>query len=268
MRAVNNLFIVPSAFSRHAKKQTVGYTFVSGENAMRCLIMTLIAALVAPWSQASAIVPSALFGTAEFRAESHAALPKWREVLAGIESEKGTYERCGSDPDACPSRSVMAWEALLEGLQGAEPREQVRKINRFVNQWRYRSDSENFGKSDYWATPLEFMKNSGDCEDYAITKYVSLRRVGIPAERLRMVVVQDTLRDLAHAVLAVYLEDEIVILDNLTNAVLPHDRIFQYVPYYSVNETTRWAHVPAGNLMLSSTGALTSGQTARGGSVQ
>ena len=220
---------------------------------MRILLLTLSMLLVAPWNQAFAILPVALFGTAELRAESHAALPKWQEVLDGIKAEQDIYQRCREDASACPTKATMAWQALLQGLEGAEPREQVRKVNRFVNQWRYRTDSENFGRSDYWATPLEFMRRSGDCEDYAITKYVSLRSLGFPAERLRMVVVQDTLRDLAHAVLAVYLEDEVVILDNLTNAVLPHDRLFQYVPYYSVNETTRWAHVPAGRLMVSST---------------
>ena len=219
---------------------------------MRGLMLSLFVLIASPHGQAEALTPVALFGTAEFRAESHAALPKWRAVLSGIEAERSTYSQCAADPADCPSRSVMAWQSLLKGLRGADAREQVRKINRFVNQWRYRSDHENFGKSDYWATPLEFMQRSGDCEDYAIAKYVSLRELGVPSERLRMVVVQDTLRDLAHAVLAVYLDDEVVILDNLTNAVLPHDRVFQYVPYYSVNETTRWAHVPAGNLMMSS----------------
>ncbi|MEZ5862431.1 MAG: transglutaminase-like cysteine peptidase, partial [Geminicoccaceae bacterium] len=87
--------------------------------------------------------------------------------------------------------------------------------------------------------------------DYAITKYVSLRQLGVPAGRLRLVVVQDELRQLAHAVLAVYLDDTAVILDNLTNAVLPHERVAHYAPYYSVNETARWAHVESSRLMLS-----------------
>ena len=193
-----------------------------------------------------------LFGTAEFRAESHAALPKWDRVLAGIAKEQSQYDACYLNYQDCPSRAVMAWQALLEGLDGAEPSKQIREINRFFNQVEYRTDQDNFGLSDYWATPLEFIAFAGDCEDYVIAKYVSLRRVGFPASALRMVVVQDTLRDLAHAVLAVYVDDQVLILDNLTNAVLPHDRIFQYSPYYSVNEEARWAHVPPTNLVLSS----------------
>ena len=223
-----------------------------GKNTMFNLArIILLLTIIAPFNSAMAVVPVALFGTAELRAESHQALPKWRDVLEKIENERDVYNKCSSNAKECPTRGVMAWQALLEGLEGAAPREQVSKINRFVNQWRYRPDSENYGRSDYWASPIEFIRRSGDCEDYAIMKYVSLRSVGFPVERLRMVVVQDTLRDLAHAVLAVYLDDDVVILDNLTNAVLSHDRVFQYVPYYSVNETTRWAHVPPGRITLS-----------------
>ena len=138
----------------------------------------------------------------------------------------------------------MAWQALVKSLRGAPERDQILAVNRFVNKWRYKTDAQNFGQSDYWATPIEFLRRSGDCEDYAITKYVTLRQLGVPADRMRMVVVQDVLRDIAHAVLAVKTSDGVVILDNLTNAVLPQERVSQYVPYYSVNEAARWAHVP------------------------
>jgi predicted transglutaminase-like cysteine proteinase len=78
-----------------------------------------------------------------------------------------------------------------------------------------------------------------------------LRQLGFTAEQLRLVVVRDVVRDLAHAVLAVYLDDEVYVLDNLTNAVLPQDRISHYVPYFSINETTRWAHVPPADTRVS-----------------
>ena len=73
-----------------------------------------------------------------------------------------------------------------------------------------------------------------------------------------MVVVRDVVRDLAHAVLAVYVDQEVYILDNLTKAVLPQERLGHYVPYYSVNETTRWAHVaPVETLVSSRTERMT-----------
>jgi predicted transglutaminase-like cysteine proteinase len=138
---------------------------------------------------------------------------------------------------------VTAWLALLRHLEGAPRAEQVRTVNAFVNRWRYRTDPENWGARDHWATPLEFILRSGDCEDYAILKYHSLRRLGFAPEDLRLVVVQDTQREIAHAVLAVRLDDDVVVLDNLTDTVRSQRSIRHYAPYYSINETARWVHV-------------------------
>lgn len=190
-----------------------------------------------------------LFGTREFRAASFAGLAQWRSVLERVEAERPVWRRCAADPKSCPNRAAAAWRALLKGLEGAPLLEQMRAVNRFANQFRYRSDDQNWGKSDYWATPIEFLERSGDCEDYAIFKYISLRELGVPAQRMRLVVLRDTLRDLAHAVLAVHDGEQVWILDNVTNAVLRHDRLGHYVPYYSVNEEARWAHLPLGNTL-------------------
>ena len=203
--------------------------------------LAVLAVLLAPVPSATAA--PALFGTVEFRAESLAALPRWQRVLARIEDERPVYKQCRNDPEACPLRSARAWQSMVRGQKGQPRQEQLRVVNRFLNAWPYRTDLEVYGQSDYWASPLEFLKNSGDCEDYAIIKYVTLRQLGFAAEQLRMAVVRDTQRDLAHAVLAVYLDDEVYILDNLSNRILAHHEVPQYVPYYSVNETTRWAHV-------------------------
>ena len=191
---------------------------------------------------ADAAIPS-IFGTREFRADSFAALPQWQRVLDRIASERAAYRACGTDARTCPNRGTLAWRALISSLRNAPRKEQVREVNRFVNQWNYKSDDDNYGRSDYWASPLEFFGRSGDCEDYAIAKYVSLRELGIPADDVRMVVLKDTLRDLAHAVLAVVVDGQVLILDNLTNAALPDTKLAHYSPYYSVNEQTRWAHV-------------------------
>ncbi len=45
--------------------------------------------------------------------------------------------------------------------------------------------------------------------------------------------------------LAVYLADDILILDSLSNLIVSHSRYQHYVPQVSMNETTRWAHVGA-----------------------
>lgn len=193
-------------------------------------------------SPAGAITPG-LFNSVEFKTESLAALPQWQRVLERIDAEREIYRSCMRESETCPTRSVMVWQGMIRRQIGRARLHQVRAVNRFLNDWRYRADSHNWGQRDYWATPLEFLRFSGDCEDYAIAKYVTLRQLGFAAEQLRMVVVQDVSRNIAHAVLAVYLDDEVYILDNLSRTVLRQHQVEHYVPYYSINETTRWAHV-------------------------
>lgn len=219
--------------------------------------ITALAALAALLALApsAAAAPPPLFGTSEFRGESLDALPKWQRVLSRIEREQATYQACARGSQACPSRAAVAWQSVVRSQLGRPPIEQLQAVNRFLNDWRYKSDDQNYGRRDYWATPLEFLRHSGDCEDYAIAKYVTLRQLGFTPEQLRVVVVRDAMRDIAHAVLAVYLDGEVYILDNLTKAVLPQDRISHYVPYYSINETTRWAHVPSVDTLVSARSA-------------
>lgn len=210
--------------------------------------MRIIRATAAAVAVALVLVPCAaaaapLLGTLEFRTASLAGLAEWRRVLRGIDAERPIYAACLRDPGACPTPGAQAWQAMIQSQTGHAPMDQLLNINRFLNNWQYKADSENYGRRDYWATPLEFLRRSGDCEDYAIAKYITLRQLGYPAERLRLVVVRDTVRDLAHAVLAVYLDDEVYVMDNLTSAVLPQDDVSHYVPYYSTNEASRWAHV-------------------------
>lgn len=205
--------------------------------------LVLLASLgigLAPGSARAAAPP--LLGTLERPAGPQDAVPEWQRVLLAVAREDTLVQRCGSDPAACPSTALLGWLRFLRGL-GAEPSlEQVRAVNRFVNRWRYRSDAENYGRSDRWATPLQFFERAGDCEDYAIAKYESLRRLGFGPERLRLVVLHDTERDLAHAVLAVYLPEGVFILDNLAEDALPQHEVRHYVPYYSLNEVAHWLH--------------------------
>jgi predicted transglutaminase-like cysteine proteinase len=135
------------------------------------------------------------------------------------------------------------WDDLKARLEGLPPLEQLKQANSFWNRWPYRLDPDAYGKPDYWAAPYEFVKNSGDCEDYSIAKYYTLRELGFAPEVLRIVVVMETVRNIAHAVLVVYLDGEAYVLDNLSANVLPHTRLRNYVPQFSVNEEFRWAHV-------------------------
>lgn len=187
-----------------------------------------------------------IFGSVEFPSTSLRALPKWKNVLKRIMKEEKRYHRCEKKSFSCENDGMLSWRQFVQEQKQhvVNKKETLQRVNRFLNQWIYTPDLENWKTSDYWATPLEFVSSSGDCEDYAIIKYVTLKELGFSVDQLRLVVVKDTLRNIPHAVLAVYLEKEedIFILDSLFNTVLSHKDVMQYTPYYSVNEKKRWTH--------------------------
>lgn len=191
----------------------------------------------APQPEAAAPQQSSqkLFGTVEFR-RPLASLPGWLDVI----------ERNQKDPIFIAGRHFTkgtTWANLERKARPLSQPEQLRLVNAFWNGWPYREDQVNWGKADYWAIPAQFLVKSGDCEDYAIVKYFTLKELGFDPASMRIVVLRDTIRNLAHAVLAVYLNGDIFILDNLSNAVLSHRRISNYSPQYSINEFGRWTHI-------------------------
>lgn len=209
-----------------------------------------IVALGSTLSIPAAAQSPALFNTVEYRTNDLGALPKWQAAMQKIAKEQKTYANSAS-------KAVRAWQAMIRENRGNRQIEQIETVNRFINQWRYRSDSYNYKQSDYWASPAEFFTRSGDCEDYAIAKYATLRQMGFGAEQLRLVVVQDVVRDLAHAVLAVYVDGDVFILDNVTSEVRSQADVAEYAPYYSVNEQARWAHAaPAAAAKMASAAGL------------
>ncbi len=178
-----------------------------------------------------------LFKTIEFRGPLK-NLPKWDRVL-GVDRK---------NPGLIPERALggrnALWGELRSEWRGLSTMDKLRNVNSLFNQWPYRLDSEVWGVVDYWAAPVEFLRKSGDCEDYAITKYFALKQLGVPASDMRIVILLDSIRRLAHAILVVYTGGDAYVLDNLSNVVLSHQRYGHYVPQYSINEEHRWAHIP------------------------
>lgn len=110
-------------------------------------VRTALAALtmVLALSPAAEGAPLGLLNTVEFRAESLAALPQWQRVLAEIDRERAIYTACMHESVACPSRAVMAWQAMIRKQIDRSRVEQMRAVNRFINNWRYRADLRNWG---------------------------------------------------------------------------------------------------------------------------
>lgn len=213
---------------------------------MRVSTVLLVLLLFAAVGRApAAAVPAAgVLRTPEVALGSSARLPKWQRVLAALASEERVLRACLERVAACRDDRLRAWREAVRAAAGRPLRERLERVNRFVNGFRYRSDSDLWQQSDYWATPLEFLARSGDCEDYAIAKYATLRLLGVAEGDMRLVVLHDTRRDLVHAVLTVAVAGRRFVLDNLYDRVLPEERLPQYRPYYSVNAEGLWRALP------------------------
>lgn len=178
----------------------------------------------------------ALFGHSEQKSSELKAFTKWSDMFKRFENviANGTG-----------SAEISKLQSDLEGLRNASLVDQVKGVNKIMNKVRYITDNNNWGKSDYWATPVEFLKRGGDCEDFAIAKYTALRMLGVPEERLRVAIVQDTYKGIPHAVLIAYTDEGPMLLDNQIKEAIFTDTTRRYKPIYSINRHAWWLHKEA-----------------------
>lgn len=212
---------------------------------MRALCKVVYGCLLAtaPVSAIADAFPPDLFGYRQTPGPDVAAFPQWVQALERHLADDLTDGDCDEHRiNACHMR---AWREFLAGIKNLPRREQLKRVNGYANDKSYVLDLDNYGVLDYWAIPREFLFNGGDCEDYAITKMMSLRWLGYPEDSMRIVVLQDTNLRIAHAVMAIGTGEDILILDNQTEEVLSHRRIVHYAPVYSISESRWWMHLPA-----------------------
>ena len=218
---------------------TRGFPWLAGL-ALAGLAMAVLATSGAA-SAATAPTYPKLFGTSEKRSVNLKPFPKWTGVLARYFRDAGLPE--GSCDLADSSKCNQAyWGEFIKELTGAAPLDQLDRINRYMNEAPYIVDPRNYGVADYWATPKQFFDRDGDCEDYAIAKFTSLRALGWDNAHMRIVVLQDLNLKIAHAVLVVYVDGEAWILDNQIKQIVTADTIRHYRPLFSLNEDSWWIH--------------------------
>ncbi|MGQ0662496.1 MAG: transglutaminase-like cysteine peptidase [Pseudomonadota bacterium] len=210
--------------------------------AVRGIALLALALLAGPAPAAEPLYPP-IFGTREVRGADLSPFKKWTGVLEREIRERAQYE------GPCTARRlnrchVEEWRALLAGLAGRDRIAQLEAVNAFLNRAPYVTDPVNYGVNDYWASPLQFFGRDGDCEDYAIAKYVSLRQLGFEDAELRVAVVEDLNLGVAHAILIVYLDGRALVLDNQVPQVVHAERIRHYRPVYSINQAAWWLHRP------------------------
>ncbi len=171
-----------------------------------------------------------------------APIKNWESAQIRLTLERKKTSNCLAHPDTC-AQSVRKWQKKIVAWRKLNAGEQIAAVNRFANRTiRYTDDRKTFKKSDYWATPLQSLRGRGDCEDYVLLKYESLLALGFAKNDLRIVVVMDQRKNLAHAVLSVKTAAGTFILDNQDQRVLSHDSIRHYAPLYSINEKGRWVN--------------------------
>ncbi len=209
--------------------------------AILLLFLTAAVLTVAPSAaDAKKDAKASYFRSVEVRRNNFKLFTKWTGMLERYEEEKVIVRNC--KPTGGIPCTYDNWDTMLEKLQGKDRMTQIDTINRYMNQSRYIIDPINWGVPDYWETPGQFFIREGDCEDYAITKYMSLKRLGLDPKKMRIVVLQDLNLNIAHAVLIIQINGKNLVLDNQIENVVEAKTIRHYKPFYSINEEAWWLH--------------------------
>ena len=151
----------------------------------------------------------------------------------------GCSSRCATaTANAASLRPRLQLLAIVDNARAREGRARLGEINRAINlAIRPMSDLAQYGQIDVWSSPLEtFAHGAGDCEDYAIAKYVALRLAGVSADDLRLVVMRDTIRGEGHAVAAARLDGHWLMLDNNRMAMVEDADVRNYRPLFVLDE--------------------------------
>lgn len=160
---------------------------------------------------------------------------KWSQALAAMDAEWPKY-RAGT---AGLSPAAAYWLEELETAKGKPDSFKLNAVNRIVNGFRYESE----GERDEWQSPLSFFAERGDCEDFALAKYASLKLLGVDERRMRLVIVKDLQKNAGHAVLAVDTPTGTLILDNQSAFPTPERELAgRYQPLVALSRDQRWIY--------------------------
>jgi predicted transglutaminase-like cysteine proteinase len=185
----------------------------------------------------------ALFGAEERESKNLKPFTKWTDMFNrlnhAIDTENG-------------QKIVQNWKRDLSKYKNLPLGDMAVQVNNLINSEPYIVDNKNWNMGDYWETPIEFFSRGGDCEDFAIAKYISLMALGVPEDRLRIAIVHDKQKDIPHAVLILYTDDGAMILDNQEKNVVSSNNIKHYNPIFSINRHSWWLHTKPRNTVVAS----------------
>ena len=158
-----------------------------------------------------------------------------QKVLGNIEKKYGSDAKL----------RTSSWQSMLQtAKQAKRDQDKLTIINDFFNQnINFVSDLSHWGENDYWATPLEFIASgAGDCEDFSIAKYFSLKEAGVAENKLRLTYVKAINLGQAHMVLTYFARPRSIplVLDNLIPQIKKANQRKDLLPVYSFNGSGLW----------------------------
>ena len=126
---------------------------------------------------------------------------------------------------------------LMDELVESKEEKKIMNVNKFFNQLEFSADIQTWNKKDYWASRLEFLgKGRGDCEDFAVAKFLTMMQIGVPEKKLFLTYVKAVgYPEAAHMVVTYYPKPGTVpfVLDNYNQRILPATQRKDLIPVYS-----------------------------------
>jgi predicted transglutaminase-like cysteine proteinase len=177
------------------------------------------------------------FGLHAVPVTSGGVLTKWSGVVADIKAEGEILTRCREAIQSCPAAARAFLTVIADG-RAHQGRARIGVINRAINMAiQPMSDLAQWGVPDRWSAPLETLTTGrGDCEDYAIAKYVALREAGVAEDDVRLVIVHDLVVGQDHAVVAARLDGKWIVLDNRRLILLQDVEMPRVLPLFVLDD--------------------------------
>ncbi len=158
---------------------------------------------------------------------------KWAGVTHQLPHERRILARCRAEVESCPP-AAKRFLAVIDKASVRDGLLRIAEINRAINlDIKPVDDMTQYHVVDLWATPLmTFASSAGDCEDYAIAKYLALLELGFAEDDLRLLVVRLHANDEYHAVAAVRYQSQWLILDNRTLEMHDDSKLAEFDPLF------------------------------------
>jgi len=236
--------------SRAGRSNTWRAVLLAWGLTMICTPAALIAAqLNSPGSVDPANRSDEPFGLSTTMVAMGPLLEKWLGVEREVDDERQVLKMCDQNRASCQSQTALQFLAIVESGRTLDGRARLGEINRAINlKIKPMSDLALYGVEDVWSPPLNTLaRGAGDCEDYAIAKFVALQEAGVSPDDLRIVVLRDDIREEDHAVVAARLDGTWLMLDNRHMAMIDDHHLRDYHPVFLIdqNGVNRYPDAPS-----------------------